>query len=400
MNLLSWLNISKGLAILWIVFFHLFNTYSPGVPSPISKNFIAEVVNGDGWQSPVAAFHTVTRIVAYGLIGLGFHGVGLFLVVIGCTLKKSCVRQAAKGKIEWLTWYRKKFFRLFPMYWAAHLVYLAFCLASYLTGRTLIDQLEPLDNRLLYSLSGLRFINIDSNFFYINAAWWYFTMLIQLYFIFPLLFIGLQRLGVIRFLLGACTVGLGVRYLMLSVAPNHEALWAFSNGMMIQGGFALSRLPEFAVGMAMGIWHQKQTEAVEKFLLDGRGLILSLVTYPFALTLYHIPHGYIFVDLCTGLCFFLLAVGIAGLIGRISWLSWMGQALAICGTYSYGIYLIHQPHMIFLGKRIEDLSPLMFVPVALAGIVAVSLWGIGFEKLVNFFINMGSAPQHTGNSKE
>ena len=187
---------------------------------------------------------------------------------------------------------------------------------------------------------------------------------------------------------------------MLNVAPNHEALCGFSNGMMIQGGFALSRLPEFAMGMAMCVWHQHNTEAVERFLLDGRGLILSIVAYPFALALYHINYGYIFVDLCTGLCFFLLAAGIAGLISRISWLSWMGQALAICGTYSYGIYLLHQPHMIFLGKRITNLSPLMFAPVALAGVVAVSLWGIGFEKLVNFCMNAWSGSPRSGRAKE
>ena len=180
-SILSWLNISKGLAILWIVFFHLFNTYVPdATPSPIDENFIAAVVKGDGWQSPASALHAFIKIVVYGSTGLGFHAVGLFLVVSGWTLTKSCARQAVKGKIAWLSWYRKKFLRLFPMYWCAHLVYLAFCLASYLTGRTLIDQFEPLDNRFWYSISGLRFINIDSNFFYINAAWWYFSMLIQL----------------------------------------------------------------------------------------------------------------------------------------------------------------------------------------------------------------------------
>jgi peptidoglycan/LPS O-acetylase OafA/YrhL len=171
-----------------------------------------------------------------------------------------------------------------------------------------------------------------------------------------------------------------MRYLMLIVAPNHEAFWGFSDGMWIQGGFGLCRLPEFALGMVLGVWHQKNPGRAENFLLGGRGLLLSIVAYPFALMLYRNMYGYIFVDLCTGLCCFLLTVGIAGLVGRISWL---GQIIAICGTYSYGIYLLHQPHMIFLGLRIRELPPSAFAFVALAGIAAVSLFGIGVEKAVN-----------------
>ena len=154
----------------------------------------------------------------------------------------------------------------------------------------------------------------------------------------------------------------------------------FSNGAWIQGGFGLCRLPEFALGMALGVWHQKNPVRAENFLLGGRGLLLGIVAYPFALMLYRNIYGYLFVDLCTGLCFFLLTVGIAGLIGRISWL---GRVFAICGAYSYGIYLLHQPHMIFLGLRIRELPPSAFAFVALAGIAAVSLWGIGIEKAVN-----------------
>ena len=53
------------------------------------------------------------------------------------------------------------------MYWVAHLVYLV---------SPFIARLEPVDDRIILSLLGLRFINIEMNFMYLNAAWWYFAM--------------------------------------------------------------------------------------------------------------------------------------------------------------------------------------------------------------------------------
>ena len=79
-------------------------------------------------------------------------------------------------------WYRARFLRLYPMYWVAHLVYLL---------SPFVARLEPVDGRIILSLLGLRFIDIQMNFMYLNAAWWYFSMLIQFYLIFPCSF--LQR---------------------------------------------------------------------------------------------------------------------------------------------------------------------------------------------------------------
>src|SRR5438874_5433626 len=121
------------------------------------------------------------------------------------------------------------------MYWVAHLVYLV---------SPFVARLEPVDSRIILSLLGLRFIDITMNFMYLNAAWWYFSMLIQFYLIFPTLFLALRRLGPWPFLLATCALGFFVRYLMLVVYPQ-DGLWTL-------GGFAICRLPEFALGMALG----------------------------------------------------------------------------------------------------------------------------------------------------
>ena len=85
---------------------------------------------------------------------------------------QSTMRRTEKGEIAWGAWYWARFTRLYPMYWVAHLVYLV---------SPFVARLEPVDDRIILSLLGLRFIDIEMNFMYLNAAWWYFAMLIQFY---------------------------------------------------------------------------------------------------------------------------------------------------------------------------------------------------------------------------
>src|SRR5256885_13431231 len=124
------------------------------------------------------------------------------------------------------------------MYWVAHLVYLI---------SPFVAHLEPVDDRIILSLLGLRFIDIQMNFMYLNAAWWYFSMLIQFYLIFPLLFWAARRLGPLPFLAIAAALGFRARYLTLVVYPHH--------GPGVLRGAAICRVPEVARRPARGMWH-------------------------------------------------------------------------------------------------------------------------------------------------
>src|SRR6266478_1386028 len=274
MKRLLWMDISKGLAILIVAYFHFFRTY-----------FQYGVLPAADWSSLAAGMLTILRLVWFKVSGLGFHAVGVFIILSGWTLMQSSMRRAEAGAIPWGAWYRARFLRLYPMYWVAHLVYLL---------SPFVARLEPVDDRIILSLLGLRFIDIEMNFMYLNAAWWYFSMLIQFYLIFPLLFWAARRFGPWIFLLGACALGFLTRYVMLDVYPQH--------GLWILGGFAICRLPEFALGMALAMWHTQSTAHVEWFLLRGAGFVLGLILYPAALQLYHGLYDYIFVDFATGAC--------------------------------------------------------------------------------------------------
>src|SRR5882724_4075084 len=281
-----WIDISKGLAILFVAYFHFFRTY-----------FQHGVLPPPDWSNVAASALTVLRVVWFQISGLGFHAVGVFIILSGWTLMQSTTRRAELGSVAWRALYDARFLRLYPMYWVAHLVYLL---------SPFVARLEPVDSRIILSLLGLRFIDIQMNFMYLNAAWWYFSMLIQFYLIFPLLFWAARRLGPFTFLLMACALGFFVRYLMLVVYPQH--------GFWVLGGFAICRLPEFALGMALGMWHTQSPARVEWFLLRGAGLLAGLLLYPAALWLYHNGITYVFVDFATGACCLLEIVGVAGII--------------------------------------------------------------------------------------
>src|SRR3989475_2219946 len=351
-----WLDISKGLAILVVAYFHFFRTYfEHGILLPAD------------WSGLAAGALTIARLVWLKVSGLGFHAVGVFIILSGWTLMQSTARRAESGAIAWGSWYRARFLRLYPMYWVAHLVYLV---------SPFVARLEPVDSRIILSLLGLRFIDIQMNFMYLNAAWWYFSMLIQFYLIFPVLFWAARRLGPLLFLLMACATGFFLRYLLLVVWPQ--------NGLWVLGGFAICRLSEFALGMALAMWHTRSTAHVEWFLLRGAGFVLGLILYPAALQLYHGLYDYIFVDFATGTCCFLEIVGIAGVI---SLFNSPAKLFGLVGLYSYGLYLIHQPYVIWLGLRIREVPIWLFLVICIVTLAVLSAWAMLLEKGTNALVN-------------
>lgn len=352
---LTWLDISKGLAICWVVYFHFFRTCFENYQLPPPD-----------WSGIAAVAISILRIAWWKISGIGFHAVGVFIILGGWTLMHSTMRRAEAAPIHWGAWYGARFLRLYPMYWVAHLVYLV---------SPFVARLEPVDDRIVLSLLGLRFINIEMNFMYLNAAWWYFSMLIQLYLIFPLLFLAARRLGPLFFLIIACAIGLLTRYLLLVVYPQ--------NGLWLLGGLAICRLPEFALGMVLALCYSRAPARVEWFLLRGPGFLIGLALYPGALWLYHGLERYVFVDFATGTCCFLEVAGVAGLIARFGG---PAKIFALIGAYSYGLYLIHQPYVIWLGLRIRPLSIPVFLGVSVITIAVLSVWGIVLEKSVNVFV--------------
>ena len=109
-------------------------------------------------------------------------------------------------------------------------------------------------------------------------------MLIQFFAIFPLLFWTARRVGPWWFLFIGCAAGFFARYVLLVLWPQ--------NGLWVLGGFAICRLPEFALGMSLAMWHTQSPARMEWFLLRGAGFVAGLILYPAALQLYRGRYRY------------------------------------------------------------------------------------------------------------
>ena len=363
---MAWLDVTKGWAILWVVYFHSFTCWIKP-PSPIGSGFFREVGRPETWTGLIPFLEGVGRVAGIGVSQLGFHAVGLFVVASGFVLAQSAVRAEQKGGVAWGSWIGSRLLRLYPMYWFAHLVYLISPFEA---------RMEPVDWRFWVSLSGLRFLWIDWNFYYLNAAWWYFCLILQLFALFPLLFWALRRLGPAPFFLLATLVGFSARYVMLFVHP--------VSGQFVLGGCGLSRMPEFAFGMVLGALYAKQPDRFESWLLRGPGFFTGLLLYPLALATYRLPQGYVAVDLLTGVACFLVVAGASGFWASLPYL---GRWLALAGSFSYGIYLVHQPYAIHFASFLQGQPPGRAVPLLLLIVLGLALWGGLLEKVLTRWLS-------------
>src|SRR5262245_60355574 len=169
---LTWLDSMKGISILWIAFFHFFGIYANDrFPSPLGPHYFSSFLEQCAPSSTLGTFGCVAKGFFVAVSSVGFHAVAVFLVLSGFGLTYSLAR-SVNPEDGWLGWYRSRLLRLFPMYWVAHLLYLI---------SPFIARPEPIDYRFVLSFLGDRVYPVDTIFYYINPAWWYFGLLLELY---------------------------------------------------------------------------------------------------------------------------------------------------------------------------------------------------------------------------
>ena len=76
-----------------------------------------------------------------------------------------------------------------------------------------------------------------------------------------------------------------------------------------------------------------------------------------------------------------------GIAGLISLFKQPAKMFGLVGIYSYGLYLIHQPYVIWLGLRIREQPIWMFLLIAIATLAVLSAWGMLLEKATNTLVN-------------
>ncbi len=351
----------KGICIIWVAFFHCFSVYDTGrYPWPLSLAGFPEYLNGCPAQSITGWLNCFIDGLFASLFQRGPQAVGVFLALSGFSLTLGLLK-SAQG---WPAWYGRRFLRLFPLYWAAHLIYLI---------SPCINRTEPIDFRFLLSLLGDRVWPADTMFFYLNPSWWFFGLLLELYLVFPVLYRLLQRLGPAVFLCICAAITIGSRYLIFGVLE--------ANGNFLMGAFFGCRLWEFAAGMVLGALFSRQPVKVEKLLFSWPMLAAGLLIYMLGGASYRPGFTLAFTDGLIGTGLFIIVAQVSRLFERRAII---GPLLPAAGVYSFGIYLLHQPYAVYFGERLRGQPMIIFIfaTVGLIMIIAAAamLIEIGINK--------------------
>lgn len=326
---LPWLDAMRGLAILMIVLYHItiaiYGTpwfAHPRNDWPDLGVRLAQIRPLPQENLPAFLLANLFRSIGW----LGYQGTGVFLVISGFGLTWALVNRSREAEIDRRAFYTRRFLRLFPLYWVGHFFFLVFNnLANW-------RPFSPLDPRFALSLIGLRFL--PEVFHFISPAWWFIVLIMQLYAVFPFLWMALQRLGLLRFWAGAVlitAVGRGIGFFLL---PVDREMW--SRGLLFP-----SRLAEFALGMGLAWWAAGEVSRIEGLMRSPRAWAGMLAIYGAGLSLsFTLPGATIAPMLITP-----AAASFLMLLARdlLPWLKGFYRGLSLLGTYSYGVMVFHQP---------------------------------------------------------
>jgi peptidoglycan/LPS O-acetylase OafA/YrhL len=250
------IDILRGVAILWVVLFHLWGDleFFPGVPREYYEQLTWQLKHGNG---PWAIFTSFTDL----LFRDGFQGVPLFMMISGVSLTIAAYR-AGEG-LNWPRFFFARFRKLLAPYWVG--VALTYAVISAIAWRQAttgsgsfsghfghgvtisLHTIILIDGGVIWaSIALVPRLFEDQWFFAPQLALWFVGLLAQYYLLFPLLFFAMRRVGVVAFLV--LTFGATV---MANWWIVHE-YGALELRFFLVTGWAPFRLFEFTAGMAIG----------------------------------------------------------------------------------------------------------------------------------------------------
>ncbi len=331
----AWLDVAKGVAIVWIFLVHFVERFTPGA-------YFANPTRN--WPALGERFTQLLPLPLAGTDGAvvnllrwvalpGDQGVQIFIVASGVGLAWSALRADAQPPL--LAFYRRRLLRIVPMWVVAHLLFLAL-------GVLTAGALSLADWKTWASLVGLR--SLPPVMYHFAPAWWFVGLLLQFYLVFPLLMRALLRWGPARFFWIVGGAALLVRAWGLFGLEAGLDWWS-------RGGFFVTRLPEFVFGMALAAWLRR--DSPPDWLQRGPRLLLIAVL------------AVIFGNL---LSFTLAGMAVAFLFTGAGWVlffhAWSPSATGVAGrvllwtsAHSLAIFLVHHPVIILLVPQDLELRP-------------------------------------------
>jgi len=259
------LDMMRGFAACWVLGIHYWS-YNIIPPFFAYTNFL-EYLKVVGPASTLAKFFPLpfngVGNIVFDLLNifflLGYQGVHIFFILSGFGLAYSRI---LKPYESWITFMKKKFFRLYPTYWILLVVSLIIprlrsdLFFGYFDWFSLWRSLIVLDKAIPFS--------------------WFMFPLIQFNLCFLSLFKFLQKYSVSQFIWTSLLIKLTYTFLILMVGFN----LSLQQKKIIIGDFgypgylAISRLFEFCLGMAMA-----------KVYATNPNLLINYLTKPITITL-------------------------------------------------------------------------------------------------------------------
>ncbi len=247
------IDVLRGVAILWVVLFHLWGLSVNGIGfGPGRATYYERFLDRLGEGSGIASFTALTDL----FFRIGDDGVAVFIMLSGVSLTALVSRRGSIGSL--VPFYWRRLTRLLIPYWVAWLLFIATlaALALYRTefdGGTFSLNFQYVRFTRVMSmdlaLSGLLLVPRGLDLARFSAgppALWFVLLLLQFYLLFPLLYRVLQIIGPFSF-----------AALCLGVSVAATALMIYHYGDVRLHGYVLSmwapfRIFEFALGMSIG----------------------------------------------------------------------------------------------------------------------------------------------------
>jgi len=249
------------------------------------------------------------------LISYGWAGVPIFFVISGY-----CILLSAYHSKDWIDFSIKRFFRIFPAYWASLLVVLAAAIFQKLyTGTNSVHNIPQSATELLANITMLTapFTAVKT----MSMVYWSLTCELLFY---------LLIAGVLIFRKGISI------YLLLIISTISLITPIQKTGVL----FFLDQWPGFSLGIVIYYLFHGSNRAERAFS------ILLLIISLCGLYLKFIVQGNIAYAVAAVISFILILSG--------SFLAIRENSISRLGKYSYSIYLLHVPIGIFIFSRFRN----------------------------------------------
>ena len=338
---LNWINAAKGFALIGILLNHFVELFGPG-PWFTNPDY--------NWPDLELRLQNIYPGFVRFIGWLGDSGPGVFIVVSGLTLTLSSLLKNRRS-IAWNSFISRRLLRIFPLYLTVHFIILGGMVL--LPG--MVYQLEKAP--LLLSLLGLRFT--DNLFFYVNPSWWFIWLIIQLYVLFPFLYKWLVSFKPVRFIILALSITVVFRLMGLWGFTYNQNLYYWMTGL-----FFGTRLAEFAAGMVLGYLIHESAQGkfkIPKTVVISSGSVL----------LYLIGFGLQLFYYTTVLSNFFVSIGLTGIFyGAYKTIEKLRfkpieKVIVWIGSFSFGIYLIHQAPMRWAAKYLSGTVEIVAIMVVI-----------------------------------